>query len=78
MHLEITTPDKEIFSGEIKLIQLPGIDGSFEILQNHAPLISILKKGKVRIVNMEDQEEKFDINGGVIEVLKNKVLVLAE
>ncbi len=78
MHLEITTPDKEIFSGEIKLIQLPGIDGSFEILQNHAPLISILKKGKVRIVNTEDQEEKFDINGGVIEVLKNKVLVLAE
>ena len=78
MHLEITTPDKEIFSGEVKLIQLPGIDGSFEILQNHAPLISILKKGKVRIVNTEDQEEKFDINGGVIEVLKNKVLVLAE
>lgn len=78
MHLEITTPDKEIYSGEVKLIQLPGIDGSFEILQNHAPLISILKKGKVRIVNTEDQEEKFDINGGVIEVLKNKVLVLAE
>ncbi|MFC1733620.1 ATP synthase F1 subunit epsilon [candidate division KSB1 bacterium] len=78
MHLEITTPDKEIFSGEVNLIQLPGIDGSFEILENHAPMISVLKKGKIKIIGSLDKPEFFEINGGVIEVLKNKVLVLAE
>ena len=78
MFLEITTPDKEIFSGEVSLVQLPGIDGSFEILENHAPLISVLKKGKVKILNSTNVPKYFEINGGVIEVLKNKVLVLAE
>jgi len=78
MHLEITTPDKEIFSGEVSLVQLPGIDGSFEILENHAPMISVLKKGKIKIIGSSAKPEFFEINGGVIEVLKNKVLMLAE
>ena len=78
MHLEITTPDKEIFAGEVSLVQLPGIDGSFEILENHAPLISVLKKGRIKIIDASKKTEFFEINGGVIEVLKNKVLVLAE
>ena len=78
MRLEIITPDKSVFEGEVNLIQLPGIDGSFEILNNHAPLISVLKKGKIKIRDDQDKEQFFEVNGGVIEVLKNKVLILAE
>jgi F-type H+-transporting ATPase subunit epsilon len=80
MKVEITTPDSTIFSGDnVALIQLPGIDGSFEILNNHAPLISVLRKGKIKLINKgEKNEQFFEINGGVIEVLNNKVLVLAE
>ncbi len=77
MNLEIITPDKTIFKGEADLVQLPGIDGSFEILNNHAPMIAALAKGKVK-VGLGKSEEFYEINGGVIEVLENKVLVLAE
>ncbi len=77
MKLEIITPDRTIYTGEAELVQLPGIDGSFEILNNHAPLISALKQGKVKI-KKDGKEEFFEINGGVIEVLENKVLILAE
>ena len=78
MNLQIISPEKKIFEGAVKLVQLPGIDGSFEILKNHAPLVSVLKKGKVKIHNEQDQKQFFDINGGVIEVMDNKVLILAE
>ncbi len=78
--VEIITPDSTIFTGDnVGLIQLPGIDGSFEILNNHAPLISVLRKGKIKVVNSGEKEEQFfEIKGGVIEVVNNKVLVLAE
>jgi F-type H+-transporting ATPase subunit epsilon len=78
MNLEIITPDKSVFTGEVSLVQLPGIDGSFEILNNHAPLISVLKKGKIKIKNEKGEEQFFEVMGGVVEVLKNKVLILAE
>jgi len=80
MKVEIITPDKVVFTGEnVSLVQLPGIDGSFEILNNHAPLISVLTKGKVKVVIQGEKEPSFfEIKGGVIEVLKNKVLILAE
>ncbi len=80
MKVEIITPDSVIFTGDnVQLVQLPGIDGSFEVLNNHAPLISVLRKGKIKvIINGEKEEHFFEINGGVIEVLSNKVLVLAE
>lgn len=79
MKIELITPDQTIFTGEAVLIQLPGIDGSFEILDKHAPLISVLSKGKIKIkINDKDDDKFFDINGGVVEVLKNKVLILAE
>ncbi len=77
MNLEIITPDTTIYKGEADLVQLPGIDGSFEILQNHAPLISALDKGKIK-VKTGGSEKFYEINGGVIEVLNNKVLVLAQ
>jgi F-type H+-transporting ATPase subunit epsilon len=80
MKVEIVTPDSVIFTGEnIQLVQLPGIDGSFEVLNNHAPLISVLRKGSVKIIRKNEKEELFfDIKGGVIEVLNNKILILAE
>ncbi len=78
MNIEIITPDITIFSGTASLVQLPGIDGSFEILNNHAPLISVLKKGKVKIKDGSNQNQFFEIKGGVVEVLNNKILILAE
>jgi F-type H+-transporting ATPase subunit epsilon len=78
MQLEIISPEQTIYSGEVSLVQLPGIDGSFEILNNHAPLISVLATGKVKIEDALKQIQFFDIKGGVVEVLHNKVLVLAE
>ena len=77
MILEIITPDKTIYKGNAELVQLPGIDGSFEILNNHAPLISALKKGQVK-VKLDGAENFYDINGGIIEVLDNKILILAQ
>lgn len=78
MKVEIINPDKTIFTGDAELVQIPGKDGLFAILNNHAPLIAVLKKGRVRIVDKEKKTQYFEIKGGVIEVLKNKVLILAE
>lgn len=78
MKIEILTPDQTIFTGEAALVQLPGIDGSFEILKNHAPLISALGPGQIKVQDQNKKDQFFEIKGGVVEVLKNKVLVLAE
>ena len=78
MQLDILSPDKNIFSGEVHSIRLPGTIGSFGILKNHAPLISTLKEGKIKIVDSAGKEEFVAIKGGVVEVLKNRVIILAE
>jgi F-type H+-transporting ATPase subunit epsilon len=78
MKLEIITPEQTLYSGEVTLVQLPGIDGSFEILNDHAPMIAVLKSGKVKAQDAQKQVQYFEIKGGVVEVLHNKVLVLAE
>lgn len=78
MHLEILTPEKQLFAGDVASVVLPGINGSFGILNSHAPLISALAKGKVKVNNTNDDIQLFEINGGVVEVLNNKVVVLAE
>ncbi|MCX6245983.1 MAG: F0F1 ATP synthase subunit epsilon [Bacteroidetes bacterium] len=79
MKLNIITPDNVLYNGEnVYLVQLPGIDGSFEIMNSHAPLISVLRKGKIKVVVKGTDPKYFDVNGGVIEVLDNKVLILAE
>jgi F-type H+-transporting ATPase subunit epsilon len=78
MLLEIITPDKKLFSGEIKSVKLPGTAGSFGVLKDHAPLISSLKKGNIKVIDEQKQNHSFAIKGGVIEVLKNKIIVLAE
>ena len=77
MQLDIVTPDEQIYTGEVKLIKLPGVDGSFEILNNHAPLISTLEKGKIKIIEENNEVKFFEINDGVVEVKSNKVIVLA-
>lgn len=77
MNLIILTPERNIFDGEADLVQLPGSDGSFEILNNHAPMIASLQKGKIK-VGLNNNLQYFEINGGVVEVLNNKILVLAE
>ena len=78
MILEIITPEKQLFNGEVNSIKVPGTIGDFEILNNHAPIISSLKEGEIRIISTDNKVEKFQINGGVIEMKKNKIIVLAD
>ncbi len=75
MNVEILTPDKALFNGEADMVTLPGINGSFQILKNHAPLIANLTKGTIRI-HSGSNNQSFDVSGGLVEVLKNKVIVL--
>jgi len=77
MQLEIITPEKEIYSGEVELVNLPGSDGSFGILNDHAAIVSTLKAGEIKVVE-NGNEKLFPINGGVVEVNNNKIIVLAE
>ena len=77
MIIEFRTPDKVMFFGEASYIQLPGIDGLFGILENHGNMVAALKKGQVKLVS-EDETSFFEINGGIVEVLKNQVQILAE
>ena len=78
MFLEIITPDKAIFSGEVKLVQLPGTKGLFEILNNHAPIISTLEKGRIKVIESTGNKLFFEIDGGVVENKSNKIIVLVE
>jgi len=78
MQLDIVSPDSKIFSGEVSYAQFPGTEGSFGILNDHAPMISTLKEGQIKIKDTQEKEQLFDINGGVVEVLNNRVIVLAE
>ena len=97
MHLEIITPETKIFTGSVEAVQLPGLDGLFQVLKGHAPIISALKEGEVKVnlsAPFADEEEKMSkylrqdqkdnklifipIKGGVIEMLNDKIIVLAE
>ncbi len=77
MHLEILTPEKKFFDGEVTGVKLPGALGSFEILNNHAPIISALVKGDIRVKGAQGTEI-FKINSGFVECLNNQVTVLVE
>lgn len=78
MTLEILTPEKKIFSGEVYGLQLPGISGSFEVLDKHAPIVSALKEGPLKILKDKTSTIFFDIKSGFVEVLQNKATVLVE
>ncbi|MCL4141089.1 UNVERIFIED_CONTAM: hypothetical protein GTU68_002177 [Idotea baltica] len=76
--LEIVTPEAEVFTGSVKSVQVPGTLGSFQVLVNHAPIISTLGKGKVKIVTEGGETLTYNTQDGVIEVLNNKAIILVE
>jgi F-type H+-transporting ATPase subunit epsilon len=76
MNLTILSPDKEIFSGEVKSVTVPGTGGSFQMLENHAPIVSSLDKGEVRIVKSNGEKMNLTIAGGFVEMLRNEVALL--
>jgi F-type H+-transporting ATPase subunit epsilon len=76
MFIEIIAPDKQLYSGEVSLVQLPGKKSAFEILRNHAPIISTLKKGIIRLIDKDGKEHTFPVGGGVIENHNNNIIVL--
>ncbi|MDR2963678.1 MAG: ATP synthase F1 subunit epsilon [Bacteroidales bacterium] len=78
MEIEILSPSSDIFKGSAKQVNLPGTSGSFEILENHAAIISTLTQGVVSIVDDKGEKHSFPINGGVVEQSNHKVIVLAD
>ncbi len=93
MILEIVSPEATLFKGEVTSVSLPGVSGSFQILNNHAPIVSILKQGTVKIAansfdfekevvdkftKVNDQTYTLEIASGTIEMKDNKVIVLAD
>ena len=78
MNITVLTPDKEIFNGEITSVKVPGTGGEFQVLKNHAPIVSSLSKGKVVIVKADGGKVNFSIEKGFIEVLRNEVSLLVQ
>lgn len=78
MKVKITKPDSTLYDGDAKLLQLPGTGGLFEIMNNHAPIISSLRRGVIRLVTHDDQEQTFDIRGGVVKGQRNDLLILVQ
>ena len=78
MFIEIVTPDEKVFEGEVESASFPGSDGFFQILNNHAPMVSTLGKGEVRYKQEKEEEVYMSVEGGVVEVMNNKVNVLIE
>lgn len=78
MQLDILSPEHKVYSGQVYGVQLPGIEGSFEILDHHAPIIATLGKGKMKILKDKNTTEMYEITGGFVEVLHNKTSVLIE
>ncbi len=76
MTVDIISPDNQIFSGEATLVSLPGSKGAFEILENHAAIISTLEKGRIKVTTAADGDKFFDVNGGLVEFSNNKLNVL--
>ena len=77
MLLEIITPEDKLFEGEVTSVKFPGTDGEFGVLNNHAPIISTLTKGSIEVTDSNNESKRFEINGGVIEMQNNKIIVLA-
>lgn len=79
MNVEILTPERKLFSGEVYGVQLPGVTGLFEVLDKHAPLVAALKAGRLKILKDKSQHVSFfDIQSGFVEVLNNKATILVE
>lgn len=77
-HLRILTPEKVVFDGEVTTTKIPGLEGYFEVLKDHAPLISLLREGSVNTTDTTGQKHTWVVTGGVVEVFKNNVRLLAD
>ena len=77
-HLEIITPKRIVYKGEVTSFSAPGIEGGFQVLHSHAPLLSSLKIGEVRLIEENGNNTKYAVSGGFVEVRDNQVLLLAE
>ena len=78
MYLEIITPEKKLFSGDTEIVKLPGTSGYFEIMLNHAPIVSTLIAGNIKVKDSSGVITNFEITGGVVEVVNNNVIVLVD
>ncbi len=76
LYLEIITPEKKLYSASIGLVSVPGINGRFTILKNHAAIISKLVEGKIRVIGKDGKESFFVCNSGIFECKDNKATVL--
>ena len=78
MTINVLTPDKEIFSGPITSVRVPGVNGQFQVLDRHAPIVSALQRGEVAIVKTDGVKLNFEVGSGFIEVLNNQVSLLVQ
>ena len=78
MNIEIITPDETIFEGEISSVRVPGKKGSFQVLNDHAPVISTLDRGIITVVAHDGNETTFEVSGGIVEVRENRIILLVE
>ncbi len=76
MNLVILTPEKEVFNGIVTSVKVPGVMGQFEILNGHAPIVSSLTEGEIRIIDSAGNKQVYSISRGFIEVLNNEVALL--
>ena len=78
LHLEIIAPETVVFEGYVKLVQVPGVDGTFTILLNHAPIVARLDKGGIRIVDESGKEDSIECEGGFLECRENMITILLD
>jgi F-type H+-transporting ATPase subunit epsilon len=76
MILEILSPEKLVYKGTVRSARVPGCDGTFEILNNHAPIISTLSNGKIRVIDIDGKQSEYDITSGIVEQKDNHIIVL--
>ena len=78
MKLSIVSPEETLYEGEVKSVKMQGIDGKFQVLNDHAPLISALSKGEIKIDEESGEQKSFAINSGLVELAKNEIHILAQ
>ncbi len=78
MIFDVVSPEKIVFTGDVKLVQVPGSKSPFVMLNNHAPILSMLQEGTLRIVESNGRERHFEISGGIVENKQNKLVALVE
>lgn len=78
MNLQIITPEKTIFEGQVEMVRVPGTLGLFQMLKNHEPIISTLEKGQIKVRNMQGEYKEFNITGGYVKCINNEITILLQ